>query len=76
MLAKCQVTKRGRSAAEAQAPGVAADDVLALQGAAGPAKRNHQSRSLTMLTALISLLDLVNLENDPNQVLLTYLLIH
>ena len=48
MPAKCQATKRGRSAAKAQAPGDAADDVLALQGAASPAKRNRQSRSLTV----------------------------
>ena len=48
MPAKCQVMKRGRPAAKAQTPGDAADDVLALQGAAGPTKRNRQSQSLTV----------------------------
>ena len=48
MPAKHQAMRWCRPAAKAQAPGDAADDVLALQGAAGPAKRNHLSWSLTV----------------------------
>ena len=77
MAAKCQATKWGRSAAKAQTPGDAADGVLALQGVASPAKRNRQSQSLTMQSDSTNLpAGLGKPGNDPNQVLLTYLLIH
>ena len=55
MPPKRQAQKRGRPGAKAQAPGDAVDDVLVLQDAAGPTKRNRQSRSLAVQSGCTNL---------------------